>query len=60
MKRKKGVGKTTTEWSIQEMISNENLNLHKVARSIFLIDWRKYGVHILERSCLAVKSCTQR
>ena len=29
MKRKKGVGKTTTEWSIQEMISNENLNLHK-------------------------------
>ena len=29
MKRKKGAGKTTTEWSIQEMISNENLNLHK-------------------------------
>ena len=29
MKRKKGVGKTTTEWSIQEMISKENLNIQK-------------------------------
>ena len=29
MKRKKGVEKTTTEWSNGEMTSSENLNLHK-------------------------------
>ena len=29
MKRKKGVGKTTTEWSIQEMISNKNQKRQK-------------------------------